>query len=115
MAGCEAPPLLIMRVYTILKESPYKFRIPPYTYYFSTNGHVEKFKTYLDQHRKETAHRLAKRYKVNVDCPLLSDMNLYCEIENRGFYIKDDDGREYTCQQGVKLNGQRMTLEKSQT
>lgn len=101
-------------VYPQLKYSPYYFTVPPLTYFFSTKGHCEKFKTYLEHHRVEISQKLEKRYKIKVNCPLLADINLYREIENRGFYITNENGEVYEWQEQVELNGLGATLKKLQ-
>lgn len=71
----------------------------PYNFTFFHNGKVITFnfssKLYLDNFTKNRQKNLSmiynylyKRFKLHIDCVLLSDCNLYQKIEKRGCFIK---------------------------
>lgn len=94
-----------------LSESNYFYRVGDYIYFFSTELHRNKFASNYLNHRKETSDKLTKRYKIRCNIDLLADVNLYIEIENRGFYIRGIKGGEYKWPELAVLNGQNATLQ----
>ena len=45
-----------------------------------------------------------KRFKYQLDCRLLADLNLYQKIETRGFYVQLNK-EVYLCPDNLILNG----------
>lgn len=111
MEGGESLPLFMSKVCLNLQESNYFFKVGDYIYFFSTELHRNKFACNYINHRKEVSDKLTKRYKIRCHFNLLADVNLYREIENRGFYIRKIGGGEYKWPDLVALDGQKMTLE----
>lgn len=69
---------------------------------------MSKFLKEYKTNREITAYRITKRYRIPVKMDLLADLYLYCTIENRGFFIRDQRGEGYTCPQAVLLNGEKL-------
>lgn len=79
-------------------------------YAFSSEKNKEKFLTRLESNREELTNSLYKRFKVDFDIPLLCDIRLYENIENRGFYI-EADGRVLRCLEDITLVGMKISNE----
>lgn len=94
-----------------LKKSPYliaPYRVYDIVYYFSSFNHREKFIECLELNRSRVENSLSKRFGFSVKFIMLSDINLYAKIENRGFRITID-GKEISCLEEVVLGGGRVT------
>lgn len=79
-------------------------------YAFSSEKNKEKFINKLEANREELTNSLYKRFKMELDIPLLCDIRLYDSIENRGFYI-EVDGKVLRCLEEVTLAGIKISNE----
>ncbi len=75
---------------------------------FSSINHLGKFMEKLNENRDTISYSLSKRFGVNVNFALLSDIVLYSKIETRGFLI-NHKGVFYTCKKDIILNGATLT------
>lgn len=74
-------------IYYDLNESDYIFQLNDMEFYFSSNFYLDMFKRmYKDTLKTETS-RLSSRYKCNLKCDMMILLNLYKEIEKRGFRV----------------------------
>lgn len=80
------------------------------TYYFSTDLHRRKFLLNLQDNRQLISKKLSKRYHFKIENNLLADLYLYITVENRGFLIEDKRGGVCKCLDGVKLDGETLTI-----
>lgn len=90
-----------------LELSPYIATIENITYYFSSINHLEKFMEKLYENRELISCSLSKRFGVNVNVNILSDIVLYSKVETRGFFIKYK-GVFYSCKKDIILSGATM-------
>lgn len=96
-----------------LKRSPYNAELGEYTFYFSTELRRDKFMERVTENRKAVSEQLSKRYKFPIKLDILSDIYLYINIEDRGFYFTDSRG-EYLWPGMFRLNGAKLTKLTSQ-
>ena len=73
--------------------------------YFSSKLHMKMFNKKRDDNYNMIYNYIYKRFKYQVDCRLLADLNLYQKIENRGFYVKLNK-EVYLCPDNITLNGE---------
>ena len=85
-------------IYTVLTESDVLHL------YFSSKLHMKRFNEKRDDNYNMIYNYIYKRFKYQVDCRLLADLNLYQKIENRGFYVKLNK-EVYLCPDNITLNG----------
>lgn len=120
--GCCRPLFLIVPCGTILKGGEfmtrggveYNLNISPYrytndvglTFVFSSNYHLEVFKSKQAENRKRLNESLSNRFNYYVEFNVLADCVLYKQIEQRGFLILKD-GENYSCQNIVKFGGEK--------
>lgn len=85
------------------KHTVYYNEIDYYTYVFSSQLYLDKFKANLEENRKKTSEKLSKTFKFKVENNVLADILLYKKIEIRGFLIKGKE--DYKCLNNIVLNG----------
>ena len=87
-------------------DSPYSCYRNGLQFKFSSARHLEKFMTEVRIREEWLTDSMSRRFKVRVECAILADIQLYMQIEKRGFYIYDEkNGVEYTCLQQLELDG----------
>lgn len=77
-----------------LPASPYRYTWGDKTYHFSTNGHMERFKRLINERREWLNDSLSRRFKVCMHADELAVLQLYMQVETRGFYVAQDDMSE---------------------
>ena len=91
-----------------LSKSPYIFTVViddnKLDLYFSSKLHLNKFVQKRSENYAMIYNYLYKRFKVQENCVMLSDLNLYNKIENRGYYIKLN-GEIFRCNNKIVLSG----------
>lgn len=99
--------------YNLIK-SPYYVRINQVSInreiqlFFSSQRNALKFSEKYKDYVYEFNLKYSLKFKIDVDLTLVAVINLYHQIEHRGFYITID-GSEFTCLNIIKLNGLKMT------
>lgn len=99
--------------YNLIK-SPYYVRINQISInreirlFFSSQRNALKFSEKYKDHINEFNLKYSLKFKIDIDLTLVGLINLYQQIEHRGFYITID-GSEFTCLNTIKLNGLKMT------
>lgn len=78
-----------------LKESPFTYEWRGIVYFFSSNMHRNHFKRDVVKKEEWLEDSLTRRFKCTVRLPILADIQLYTQIETRGFYVQTNDGAEY--------------------
>ena len=87
-------------------DSPYSCFRNGLQFKFSSARHLEKFMTEVRIREEWLTDSMSRRFKVRVECAVLADLQLYMQIEKRGFYIYDENEEvEYTCPEHIVLNG----------
>lgn len=96
-----------------IENSPYvstiKYGETTLMFYFSSSLYMSKFEIEMKINREKINKSLSKRFKLDIKCDLLCDINLYSKIEKRGFYILAND-MELTCLDNIKLSGNQVIM-----
>ena len=92
-----------------LSKSPYifteKIGNQQLDLYFSSRLHLQNFSQKRGENYNMIYNYIYKRFKYQVDCRMLADLNLYQKIENRGFYVKLNK-EVYLCPDNITLSGE---------
>lgn len=82
-------------VYYDLRESVYSISLNGIEYFFSSEYNLNRFKFRVDQSRNDMKKSFVKKkYPVTTmvektfDLKEIADLNLYIDIEKKGFYIQ---------------------------
>ena len=78
-----------------IRNSPYTFEWRGICYFFSSENHRSKFIRGVRSKELWLDDSLSRRFECSVHLPILADIQLYTQVETRGFYIQTDDGAEY--------------------
>lgn len=70
-----------------LKQSKYIYKIGDFTFYFSSEFYLKKFKNELFEFDEMERSKFLAKYKININLFLYFAFALYRRIEKRGFYI----------------------------
>ena len=54
---------------------------------FSSSLYYDKFFNRIAENRRSVCESISKRFNLNCEFNILSDISLYCKIEKRGFLI----------------------------
>ena len=73
--------------------------------YFSSRLHLQNFSQKRGDNYNMIYNYIYKRFKYQIDCRLLADLNLYQKIETRGFYVRLNK-EVYLCPNNIILNGE---------
>ena len=76
-------------VYYNVAHSPLEVVRYGYRYKFSSQTHRDKFALKAKVREEWLCDSLSRRFKFHVDCPVIADMQLYLQVETRGFYVED--------------------------
>lgn len=72
-----------------LSSSPYVSEVGDYALRFSSLPHLKKFERDLEKTRLWLSDSLSRRFHMTVDASLLAMLNLYRQVETRGYYVTD--------------------------
>ena len=88
-----------------LRKSQWTFDALGYRFYFSTMAHRDKFWRDWAKRVEWLSDSMSRRFHIYVDCSLLAVVQLYMQIEGRGFFVVDlhdgvvyEDSAEFTMQ-----------------
>lgn len=94
-----------------LSKSPYWTNINyenfELTFVFSSELNKKRFLKRVEDNRISINMSLSKRFGIEIEACLLSDIKLYTQVEHRGFLIVGKEG-EYTWQNIIVLIGEKM-------
>lgn len=93
-----------------LRETPISFDWRGMTFYFSSETHRNKFVRELRKRETWLNDSLSRRFRCTVMLDELADIQLYTQVETRGFLIVTDDGCEYTRACDMLITADRRTL-----
>ena len=97
-------------VYYDLRESPYAWSWDTLTFYFSSAKHLNKFKALVDARVEWMCDSMSRRFHVAVDAGMFAALQLYMQVETRGFLVHDAEGnRWYDCPGNITLHGPRIS------
>ena len=77
-----------------VKNSPFQVERNGYIFKFSSESHRHKFIREAKIKEEWLNDSLSRRFRIKVDFILLADIQLYQQIEQRGFYIYDTINKE---------------------
>lgn len=77
-----------------VKNSPFQVERNGYIFKFSSEPHRHKFIREAKIKEEWLNDSLSRRFRIKVDFILLADIQLYQQIEQRGFYIYDTINKE---------------------
>ncbi len=78
-----------------LDESPYYYRWRDYEFRFSSVYHKRRFIEQLNVKREWLNDSLSNRFKMDIKADILAVLQLYRQVETRGYLVIDAMGREY--------------------
>lgn len=93
-----------------LQMSPYRYTKNGLTFVFSSQTHLDKFKTKYKENRDIVNYSLTKRFKINVNVSQIADIVLYRKVETRGFLIVTAEGKTL-CQKDLTFSGGKVTTQ----
>lgn len=92
-----------------LNASPYKCTWRGLEFYFSSALHLQKFQDKLEIRIDWLNDSMTRRFHFSVEVDYIAVIQLYCQVETRGFLIYDNDkSRWYDCRENITLRG--MTI-----
>jgi len=81
----------IRGIYYNLNETEYTFDYENFTFYFSSQNYLEKFKTTYPLYLKDETLKLRSKYKCHIYADIMLLLNLYKETEKRGYKVTYTD------------------------
>lgn len=91
-------------IYYDINKSPYKFETIYFTFYFSSQFYLNKFKTNYYNYVTDEQNKLKVKLKNNVDFIKIFSLDYYKKVEKRGFRVYDKAGNRYV-NLGYKIIG----------
>lgn len=77
-------------VYYDVPRSPLCTSRNGYRYYFSSQTHLDKFLLKAPIKEEWLNDSMSRRFKFEFQISVIADMQLYMQIETRGFYVVDE-------------------------
>ena len=81
-------------IYHDLRTSPFESEFMGYVFKFSTQTHMDKFSRDVWKRKQWLDDSLSRRFYVPIDSGMIAAIQLYQQIEGRGFFVFDS-GRCY--------------------
>ena len=78
-----------------LAETPYVYEWRGVLWHFSSAPHMSKFKKEVRKRELWLNDSLTRRFFASMHMDFVADIQLYCQVETRGFYIVTNDGAVY--------------------
>lgn len=92
-----------------LNVSPYKCTWRELEFFFSSALHLQKFQGKMETRIDWLNDSMTRRFHFSVEVDYIAVIQLYCQVETRGFLIYDNDkSRWYDCRENITLRG--MTI-----
>ncbi len=92
-----------------IENSPYVSERLGLLFRFSSMKHKEKFDSLVNVRENWLSDSLSRRFKITVKLPHLAAIQLYIQIETRGFSIKNlITKEEYQCPDDIQLVGEGL-------
>lgn len=90
-----------------LEESPFIVERFGIVYHFSSMKHKDKFIENVRIKEDWLCDSLSRRFHFRIDARVIADMQLYLQIEKRGFHVVID-GEVVTCSSELVLDGMKI-------
>jgi hypothetical protein len=92
-----------------LNVSPYKCTWRGLEFFFSSAFHLYKFQDKMESRIEWLNDSMTRRFHFSVEVDYIAVIQLYCQVETRGFLIYDvNKSRWYDCRENITLRG--MTI-----
>lgn len=89
-----------------LSNTPFIGSYGNYDFAFSSATHLVKFNDKISIRVPWLNNSFSKRFHVTIDVSILAVLQLYMQVETRGFRIYDNArGRFYLCPENIILHG----------
>lgn len=72
-------------------------------FHFSSETHARKFREKAKVKEEWLCDSLSRRFHISIDASALAVIQLYMQIEKRGFFIVSKRGRIYRCPQDLNF------------
>lgn len=86
-----------------LTDTPYVIEHNGIMWHFSSVPHRNKFRREVRKRELWLNDSLSKRFGCTMMLDLVADIQLYKQVETRGFYIVTNDGAEYTKPEAIVI------------
>lgn len=93
-----------------LRESPFTFTWRGIVWFFSSASHREKFIHRVVAKEEWLDDSLSRRFKCSIHLPIVADVQLYTQVETRGFYCQTDDGVEYNTPSSIYVEANMLQI-----
>lgn len=91
-------------VYYDVPRSPLYTVRNGYRYYFSSQSHLDKFLLKAPIKEEWLNDSMSRRFKFEFEVGVIADMQLYMQVETRGFYVVDEfSGLDFRSSEEVKV------------
>lgn len=77
-----------------LETSPFTVERHGLVFFFSSGKHADRFAHEIGARERMLDSSMARRFKVKGDWALLAALQVYRQVETRGYYIARSDGTE---------------------
>lgn len=78
-----------------IEESPFTVERNGFTFYFSSMAHVRRFNEKVREKELWLCDSLSRRFKCVVEADIIADIQLYEQIEKRGYYVEHESGESW--------------------
>lgn len=86
-----------------LTETPYVHEHNGIVWHFSSVPHRNKFRREVRKRELWLNDSLSKRFGCTMMLDLVADIQLYKQVETRGFYLVTNDGAEYFAPESIVI------------
>lgn len=86
-----------------LTDTPYVVEHNGIIWHFSSAPHRNKFRREVRKRELWLNDSLSKRFGCTILLDLVADIQLYKQVETRGFYVVTNDGAEYTAPESIVI------------
>lgn len=91
-----------------LDESPFVCSTPFFEYRFSSGKHLEKFRENAEKRKAWLNDSMSRRFHIDVDMEILAELQLYVQVETRGFYVSDGE-KVWRNAENIRLSGLKVS------
>lgn len=93
-----------------LTDTPYVVEHNGIIWHFSSVPHRNKFRREVRKRELWLNDSLTKRFGCTMMLDLVADIQLYKQVETRGFYIVTNDGAEYNSPESIVIAPNEMII-----
>lgn len=91
-----------------LENSPFICATPFFEYRFSSGTHLRKFKDNVDSRKSWLNDSMSRRFHIDVDMEILAELQLYMQVETRGFYVSGGE-KVWRNAENIRLSGLKVS------